>query len=273
MPIITFEDLNAVPEALRTYAKTEEATGKVTVNVVPEVKLSEFRDKNIELTKSNEDLNAKVTLLSGIVGEDPDAFKADIADMRAVRQRVSDGELREGRQIEEAIAKRTEEMRKGYTDQLTAESREKALWKQKWEQENQKYKEQIVVGAIKDACMDPSLGVIASAIGDITQRAKSVFRVSDDGRLTAYNGEAVIYGGDGTSSITPKDWVGKLKDEADYFFKGSHGGGAGGEGGRGGSSTDKKVAGKYSPEQWAKMDARARLAAANGQDPNAALGF
>ena len=40
-----------------------------------------------------------------------------------------------------------------------------------------------------------------------------------------------------------------------------------------GSEAKKKIAGKYSPEQWNKMDARARLAAANGQDPNAALGF
>lgn len=263
MPIISFESLDVVPEGLRGFAKNDETTGKVTVNVVPEARLSEFRDKNIELSKQTEDLTAKLTVYGSIVGEDPDAFKNDIEDMRSVRQRVKDGELREGRQIEEAIAKRTEEMRKGYQDQLAAEAREKNAWKQRAETENGRYKEQVVVSAVRDAAMDPDLGILASAVEDITERAKRVFRVSDDGRLTAYNGDAVIYGGDGTSSVTPKEWVAKLKEPYGYYFKGSHGGGAGGE--TGGSAAQKPIAGKFSPEQWSKMSARDRLAAANSE--------
>lgn len=262
MPIISFESLDVVPEGLRAVARNDETTGKVTVNVVPEAKLSEFRDKNIELSKMTEDLNAKLTVYAGIVGEDPDAFKADMDDMRNTRQRVKDGELREGRQIEEAIAKRTEEMRKGYQDQLAAEAREKNAWKQRAEAEQGRFKEQVVVSAIRDACLDGELGILSGAVDDVTERAKRVFRVSDEGRLTAYNGDAVIYGGDGTSSVTPKEWVAKLKDSHAHYFKGSHGGGAGGEGG---ATLSKPIAGKFSPEQWGKMSARDRLAAANSE--------
>lgn len=260
MPNIYFDTLEAVPEGLRPHAKTDDE-GKIAVNVVPESKLSEFRDKNIQLSKDNEELGQKVTLLHSIVGDDPDSFKSDIEDMKTIRQRVKDGELKEGRQIEEAIAKRTEEMSKGYKDQLQNESKEKALWRQKFEAENAKFREQVVVSAVKDACMDPELGVNPTAVGDITERAKKVFRVGEDGKLTAYNGDAMIYGADGASSVTPREWAAKLKEEAPYFFKGSNGGGAGGD--RGSGHGERKVVGGYTREQLAKMSPRDRLAAAN----------
>jgi hypothetical protein len=260
MPNIYFETLEAVPEGLRPHAKTDEE-GKIAVNVVPESKLSEFRDKNIQLSKDNEDLGQKVTFLHAIVGDDPDAFKSDIEDMKTVRQRVKDGELKEGRQIEEAIAKRTEEMSKGYKDQLQNESKEKALWRQKFEAEAARFKEQVVVSAVKDACMDPELGVNPHAVRDITQRAKEVFRVGEDGKLTAYNGDAMIYGADGASSVTPREWAAKLKEEAPHFFKGSGGGGAGGE--RGANPGDRKVVGAHTRADLSKMSPRDRLAAAN----------
>lgn len=270
MPNIYYDTLDECPEGLRTFARNDGENGRVVVNVVPESKLSEFRDKNIQLSKDNEDLIAERTMLRSVVGEDVEGFKTDIDDMRAIRQRVKDGELKEGRHVEEAIAKRTEEMRKGYTDQLSAEAREKNAWKARAEQENQRYKEQVVVSAVRAACSSPDLGVLPNAVDDIVERAKKVFRVSDDGRLSAYNGDAMIYGADGTSSVSPGEWVGKLRETQNYFFKGSHGGGAGGEGGGGGASKEAKVAGKYTREQWGKMSPRDRLAAANSE-PGATL--
>ncbi len=268
MPIISFESLDMVPEGLKPHAKDDTTTGKVVVNVVPEAKLSEFRDKNISLSKEAEDLTAKYSRLHQIVGDDADAFLSDVESMRQTVQRVKDGDLREGRAIEEAIAKRTDEMRRGYQDQLATESREKNAWKQRAESENGRYKEQVIVSAVKDACMDGEMGILSSAVEDITERAKRVFRVTDDGRLNAYNGDAMIYGGDGTSSVTPKEWVAKLKEEKPYYFKQSHGGGAGSE--AGGAGKTKQIAGKFSPEQWSKMSARDRLAAAN-KEPGASF--
>lgn len=268
MPNIFYDTLDECPEGLRPFAKNDENSGRVVVNVVPEVKLSEFRDKNIQLSKDNEDLIAKNTVLSSIVGENPDEFKTQLDELRSVNQRVRDGELKEGRQIEEAIAKRTEEMRKGYIDQLSNEAREKNVWKQRAEQENARYKEQVVVSAIRAACSTPELGVLPNAVDDIVERAKRTFKVSDDGKLTAYNGDAMIYGADGASSVTPAEWVAKLRETQGYFFKGSHGGGAGSEGG--GGRNEPKIAGKFSKEQWAKMSPRERLAAANSE-PGATL--
>lgn len=269
MPNIYYDTLDECPEGLRQHARELEG-GRVTVNVVPESKLSEFRDKNIQLSKENEDLIASNTVLKGIVGDSPDDFKNQLDELRAVNQRVKDGELKEGRHIEEAIAKRTEEMRKGYQDQLASEAREKSAWKTRAEQENTRYKEQVVVSAIRAACAIPELGVLPTAVDDVVERAKRIFRVSDDGKLTAYNGDAMIYGANGADSVTPQEWVGKLRESNSYFFKGSHGGGGGGEGGNGGGRNEPKIAGKFTKEQWAKMSPRDRLAAANSE-PGATL--
>lgn len=270
MPNIYYDTLDECPEGLRQHARTDDATGRVSVNVVPESKLSEFRDKNIQLSKDNEDLIANYTVLKGIVGDSPDEFKAQLDELRSVNQRVKDGELKEGRHVEEAIAKRTEEMRKGYTDQLASEAREKNAWKQRAEAENARYKEQVVVSSIRAACSNPELGVLPNAVDDVVERAKRTFRVTDDGKLTAYNGDAMIYGADGASSVTPTEWVGKLRETQAHYFKGSHGGGAGGEGQGGGNRNEPKIAGKFTKEQWARMSARDRLAASN-MEPGATL--
>jgi hypothetical protein len=83
-----------------------------------------------------------------------------------------------------------------------------------------------------------------------------VWRAQDDGRVLAYQGDLQLYGADGGSPLTPKEWIGKLKEEAPHFFKGTTGGGAGGGEQRG-------PLGKTSQEMKA-MNASDRLALANG---------
>lgn len=260
MPNISFETLDQVPESLRSFAREDAESGKVLISVVPEQRLSEFRDNNTKLMNEREELTQKMTAYSQLIGDDVDAFKNDLEDLRGIRQRVQDGKLKESGEVEAALSKRTEEMRKGYQDQLSAEAKEKNAWKQRAEAENARFKESLIVSAIKDACIDQEVGVAPSAIRDITQFAKGVFRVSDDGKLTAYNGDAVIYGGD-SDPISPKEWVQRQKDASPHWFKGSHGGGAGGE--RPGDKIIGKA--KFSADQWKGMSARERLAAANGE--------
>jgi hypothetical protein len=86
--------------------------------------------------------------------------------------------------------------------------------------------------ALTDVVLDESMGVHPKALADILGRAYQVFEVSDDGKLTPKRGEAVVYGADGVTPMSPKEWVQSLKEDAPYFFKGSNGGGSnGGEGG------------------------------------------
>ena len=257
MPIFTFDSLDQIPDALRTYAKAE--GDKVQINLVPQDKMDEFRETNISLVKERDELKKAVEVLSPIVGEDPTAFTNELTELRATSQRVKDGQLTDSRRIEEEVIRRTEDMKKVLEDQIRAAQKEGALWKTKAGEIESTHKRTLVSTAIKDAIIDPELGVQPSAVRDILSRAADVWRAQDDGRVLAFQGDLQLYGADGGSPLTPKEWIMKLKDEAPHMFKGTHGGGAGG----GGGSDARGPLGKTTAEMRG-MSANDKLALANG---------
>jgi hypothetical protein len=255
MPILTYDSLDAVPEGLREVAKTE--GDKVTVNVVPQAKLEEFRDKNIELLKERDALKGQVDTLAPLVGEDVEAFNTELTELRATAQRVKDGQLTEGRKVEEEILRRTDDMRKTLEEQVRGAQKETGAWKTRAEQLDGTLKRTLVTSTIKDAAIDPEAGVLPGAIGDILRRAHDVWRAGDDGKVLAYQGDLQLYGADGGSPLTPKEWIAKLKEETPHYFKGTQGGGA-----TGGTET-RGAHGKTAQEVKA-LSASERLALANG---------
>ncbi len=261
MPVLTFETLEAVPEGLREFAKSQD--DKVTVNVVPEVKLSEFRDNNIVVSKERDTLREQVDRLTQIVGDDPDAFVTDLTELRVTRDRVAAGELRESRALEEAIGKRTEEMRKKFEEELQGKGREGAAWRTKYEQLDTRHRQTQVIQAIKDAAVLPEAGVEHKAIADVAKRALEVFRVTDDGKIIPMNGDAPIYGQNGVDPMTPSEWLTKLKDDAPYFFKQTHGGNAGGD-------TTKRNSFGLTTEALEKLTPSQKLELANSRSAAAA---
>lgn len=254
MPIFTFDTLEQIPEALRQFAKAE--GDKVQINLVAQEKLDEFRETNITLVKERDAFAKQVEELVPIVGEDPEAFKSALTELRATAQRVQDGQLTDSRKIEEEVIRRTEDMKKTLEEQIRAAQKEGSNWKTKAGEIESTYKRTLVNSAIKDAAIDPEAGVHPHAIPDILSRAQGVWRAQDDGRVLAYQGDLQLYGADGGSPLTPKEWIGKLKEEAPHFFKGTSGGGAGGSESRG-------PLGKTAQEMKG-MSAQDRLALANG---------
>jgi len=70
--------------------------------------------------------------------------------------------------------------------------------------------------------------VLASAVDDVLLRAKSVFKVVD-GVLTPQDSNGnMVYGKDGTSPLSPGEWVKGLIKTAPHLFEPSVGGGSGG---------------------------------------------
>src|SRR5262245_21018150 len=107
MPLITFKTLDEVPAELREDAKPiSECSEQVQVNVVASKKISEFRDKNIALLQERDGLIAEIQPYKKVVGDRPlEEFESELSDLRAVRQRVNDGELKAPRDIEEQVMK------------------------------------------------------------------------------------------------------------------------------------------------------------------------
>lgn len=257
MPVLSFETLEAIPEGLREFAKSTD-DGKVTVNVVPEAKLSSFRDNNVLVSKERDELKDRVTLLSGIVGEDADAFVQDLEDLRKTRDRVKAGELNESGALETEITKRTGDMRKRFDEELQSKAREGAAWRQKFDGLDKEYRRSQVVQAIKDAATAPDSGVEPSALNSLAREALEVFRFTDEGKVIPMNGDAPIYGLNGVDPMTPKEWLEKLKETSPFYFKSTHGGGAGGD-------TTKKNSFGLSPQDLGKLSPQQMLELANRQ--------
>uniref|UniRef100_A0AB74UM91 Capsid and scaffold protein n=1 Tax=Caulobacter phage BL57 TaxID=3348355 RepID=A0AB74UM91_9VIRU len=257
MPVLSYDTLDLVPEGLREYAKQVDGSDKFQVNVVSANKIDEFRDNNIKISKERDSLLAEVETLRPLVGEDPAAFAAQLEELRSIAQRVKDGDLKEGRALEEALQKRTEEMRKQYDERLQATGKERAAWQSKHDELERRYKQSLVSNAITAAAMAQGSGVDPAALNDVVRSGLDVFRADDQGRLTPYVGDAPLYGADGVTPMTAKEWLAKLKEEKPYFFLDSRGGGAGGD-------KTKTVHG-HTAERLKGMSAAERLAAANGE--------
>lgn len=256
MPDLFYDSLDQVPEGLREVAKQND-TGKLVVKVVPAAKLDEFRDNNIKISKERDDAVAYVTKAREIIGEDFDGFNASLGELKTTAQRVKDGELVANKSIEEALADRTKQMREDMTAENQRLAGEVKLWKDKQTVTDQKLRRTHIDRHMTDVVLDEAIGVHPKALADILQRAYSVFEVGEDGKLTPKKGDAVIYGGDGATPMSPKEWVQSLKEDAPYFFKGSNGGGA--EGG------DAKGMNGMTAADIAKLPPEARLAIANGE--------
>ncbi|MBS3648854.1 hypothetical protein KEU06_09570 [Pseudaminobacter sp. 19-2017] len=256
MPELFFDTLDALPEELREGATTTE-DGRVKINVVEATKLKEFRDNNIKVVKERDDLAALLGKAKDIIGNDDfEAAAKDIGDLRGIAQRVKDGQLVENKGLDEAIQERTKTMREGLEAQIRQHATEKDAWKTKFEQADGRRRQGVVDRAIASLAVDETIGMHPTALADIQVRARSVFEVDDNDGLTPKRNGEVLYGGDGATPMSIKEWVNVLRDEAPHFFKGSSGGGSGGDGNgfRGKSASD-----------IAKMDPMTKLRLANGE--------
>lgn len=254
MPIIPFATLDAVPEGLKEFAKTDEA-GAVTVNVVASVKLDDFRNKNIELSKQIETTGPILARIKEIAGDDLDAFSSDLSGLRDVAKRVQDGELKTNDQIEAAVADRIANVRNGYEETSKALNRELVEEKKKAVSLGERLNRTRIDKEVTSVVILPNSGIRPEALPDVLERAYRLFKIEDD-KLVPKKGESTVYGSDGASPMNVTEWIVKLRDEAPHYFKGNGGGGASG-------GDDKGKYGGLSKADFDKLPAMAKLQLAN----------
>lgn len=254
MPEILFESDSLIPEELRGEAKKNEA-GKFVLNLVPKTKLDEFRENNVRVSKERDELLGKYSKVSQIVGEDPDTFAKDLADLRQTHQQVADGKLKKSEDIEKTVTDRTAAMRKSFEDQSQLSAKETALAKA----ENESLKGEIrkinIDRAITSSVLGEKSGALPEALPHILSEAYKVFVVEANGDIVPKNGDAIIYGANGSSPMTPDEWLQKLREKSSYLFKPSAGGGAAG-------SKDTKMGGLNAAD-YAKLTPYQKLELAN----------
>jgi hypothetical protein len=263
MPVLVFEKREDIPGPLQALENdTQEVEGKFHVKVEGISKVSEFRDNNVKLMKERDDLNRRVESLSQIVGEDPDAFKARLAELNQIERDVQDNKLVKQEGFQEALQKRVQENEQNFKKQLEDERKSKGQAEERARLNEQRWRESTIERALMDAMHDPKLGVRTEAFVDLKERARRIFRVHDDGKLVPYEGDTIIYSADASAPMSLKEWLGRLRQDAPYFFKDSTGGGAtGGSDGAGRKSPIRSKQDLNGPGEKSKFISEYGLAA------------
>jgi len=219
-------NLEEVDEAHRDLYEEKEIKGaKVWLlkveGAVDRDKLNEFRDNNIAQRKKIEELT---DLWAGV-----DMSPEEVKELVAKADQIRSSKAKGSEEIEAELKTRT--------DRLKAEH---AAAMKKVQDENARLDQGLTSLTIDQAAITAATkkGLRASAIMDLTSRARMLFKLQD-GRPTAYEGDGktVRFGKDATPLEIP-EWVETLTAEAPHLFEPSSGSGASGNG-SGGAGASK----------------------------------
>lgn len=250
MPELMYDTQEAVPEAFRPIAA--EKDGKWSINVVPKTELDEFRNNNINVSRERDTMKSTLGRLQTDAGFDPekvDDFLSSYNDLRTIKQQVDDGKLVADTSLEAALESKTGAMKQQYEHQV----RELTNKSTALTGENQSLKSQIQTNEINsrvlEAINDPASGALSSATKHILREASDIFSLDEHGDLIAKDRKGnIIYGTDGATPMSPKEFLVKLEESSPFFFKASQGGGGGG-GGNGGTQLSPAQLAAMSPEE------------------------
>lgn len=184
------------------------SNGKFVLSVegaVGKDKLEEFRTNNIALQQQ----------IDKFKNIDP----AKHQELLELQRRLQEDELIEKGEVEKLVGLRVGVMKAELEGQINEATT-------KLTAANQQLGVLLVDNVVKDAAIQN--GVHPQAVDDVLLRARGVYSVLD-GKPIAKDAEGkTVYGADGTTPMSPAEWVGGLKKSAPHLFQGFTGGGAGG---------------------------------------------
>ena len=197
-------------EHLPFYAERDGAWILDVDGAVEKTKLDEFRTTNVSLLKERDDLKKRFE------GIEPDEVRTLADEKRKLEEAA---QLKAG-EVEKVFEGRLKTVKGDFDKQLSAVSAERDALNARL------VAIQIDQGVISVAS---KRGLRATAMPDITSRARGVFRLVK-GVPTAFeaDGETVRHGKDGVSPMTLEEWVDAQVSEAPHLFESNSGGGAAG---------------------------------------------
>lgn len=258
MASLTYATLTDVPDDLRDNAKEED--GKYVVKVTSADKITEFRENNVKLSKERDTLVAQVTRYEQVTGVPLaevsngklDSFAKVLEGLRETKKRVDDGALVENSSLEEAAAQRVTDVTNNLKNQLAEMARERDTHKEARTKSEERSNQMMVENSIRLVASDPEVAMLDKAVNLVLPQAFRVFRVEESGKIMPKTSDGtVIYGSDGVTPMSVKEWLLKQRDDNDFLFKGSKGGGANG--------SDQKGTGRMTNAELAGMSLQQRI--------------
>ena len=221
------DSLEEVPEGLQQYYE-ETGTGSfvLAIDGVPpqaQAKIAEFRDNNITLAKAKEELEERMKLYDGL---DADKAREALAKLATMEEE----ELVRSGDVETLVQQKLAAAQNDHLKQLESlkAARDEAEKKAKINQA--KLSEYIIQNKILEA-VNSVAQPHQAAVPDILYRAKSQWRLAEDGSMYAvdeYGNKQYSKGGD--ELISPAEWSKNLVENARHLFSASIGSQATGSG-------------------------------------------
>ena len=214
---------------------------------VEKAKLDEFRASNVTLLKERDELKQRFD------GIDPEQVRSLVAE----KQKLEEAAQLKAGEVEKVMESRAKALKGDFDKQLSAVMTERDALNARL------VAIQIDQGVITVAS---KRGLRASAMPDITARARGVFRLVE-GVPTAFeaDGKTVRAGKDGVTPMTLEEWVDAQVSEAPHLFESNAGGGAAGNG-SGGAANKGSVKNPFAQATW-NLTEQMRL---QKSDPNLA---
>lgn len=259
MATLIYNTLSEVPDTIRDFAKEGE-DGKYSVKVAAADKITEFRESNVKLSQERDSLLGQVTEYEQVTGVSLEElskgklkdFAKALDGLRDTKAKVEAGSLVENTSLEEAAAARVTEVTSSFKLQIAEQAKEKDAWREKAQKAEASANQMRVENSVRLAASDPDVAMLDKAVGLVLPDAFRVFRVADNGKLVPKTADGtVIYGADGVTEMSVKEWLLKQRDDNDFLFKGSKGGGA--------SGSDQKTSGRLSTAELSSMTPQQRM--------------
>jgi hypothetical protein len=195
-------------------------------------KVEEFRATNVTLMKERDELKKRFE------GIDPD----EVRRLSEEKQRLEEAQQLKAGETEKVIEVRVKAARGELEKQVAALTAERDALN------GRLVTIQIDQGVVATAT---KRGLRATAIPDITSRARSVFRLVG-GVPTAFeaDGQTVRVGKDGASAMNLEEWIETQVSEAPHLFESNAGSGAAGNGSGGVGGGNRSVRNPFRKESW-----------------------
>jgi hypothetical protein len=241
-----FKSKDEVPaEHASLYVEREDAWWLDVEEAVEKSKLDEFRNTNVTLLKERDELKQRFE------GIDPDEVRKLADEKRKLEEEklLSGGQTphpgplpsAEREKIEKVVEARVKALKSDLDKQLSAATSERDTLNAR-----------LTAIQIDQAVVTEATkrGLRASAIPDITSRARNTFRlVNGVPEALEADGHTARVGKDGVTPLTLAEWIDTQVSEAPHLFESNAGGGAAGNA-PGGAGGQRSVKNPFRKESW-----------------------
>lgn len=226
---LTVDSIEELDESIKSfYTKTDDGKFRLDLDGYEDPKglksaLEKERAAARDAAKMLKDFQKKYE------GIDPDKVKGLLSKL----ENDEEAKLLADGKIDEVVNRRIEKQRADLEKQV----KDALIRAEQAELRAKNFEQRVLDNAIRFAAS--KAGLHPHAIEDALFRARTMFKLNENGDAVMYDGDEVKPGKDGKSPYSPSEWLDEMKEKAPHWYPAMNsGGGGGGNDGTSGSKVD-----------------------------------